>query len=428
MDKLHRRILSLAVPSIVANITTPLLSLVDTGITGHMGSPIYIGAISVGGVMFNMIYWLFGFLRAGTSGISAQAYGASDTEQQSLALYRSLGVAAILGLVLVLVKIPLLDLLQWIVSADPSTSSLAGTYFSILIFGAPAVLCTFALSGWFLGMQNSRMLMISSMVINVVNIVASLMLVLGAGWKIPGVATGTLVAQWSGLAVGLIMLRRYKLVRMPLSRIFRADELKRFFRVNSDMMLRGICFIALTTWFTKMGASQGAVMLAVNTILLQFFMFFSYMMDGFAFAGEALIGRYVGAGDIEKMKNCVVSLMKWGILMALLFTVVYLMLGKPIINMLTADEEVRHAALDYLPWAVATPLAGMAAFVWDGVFVGATLTRQLVLTMVISVGVFFAVFFLSWHTMGNNGLWLAFILYLISRWVVQTVIYHTRQF
>lgn len=201
MDKLHRRILSLAVPSIVANITTPLLSLVDTGITGHMGSPIYIGAISVGGVMFNMIYWLFGFLRAGTSGISAQAYGASDTEQQSLALYRSLGVAAILGLVLVLVKIPLLDLLQWIVSADPSTSSLAGTYFSILIFGAPAVLCTFALSGWFLGMQNSRMLMISSMVINVVNIVASLMLVLGAGWKIPGVATGTLVAQWSGLAV-----------------------------------------------------------------------------------------------------------------------------------------------------------------------------------------------------------------------------------
>ncbi len=206
---MNRKILALAVPSIVANVTTPLLGLIDTAIVGHMGDAAYIGAIAVGGVMFNMLYWLFSFLRAGTSGLSAQAYGASDRDESALVLYRSLLVALCAGVGMVLLQWPVLWLLRAFVDPDPVTGALASDYFAILIYGAPAVLGTYALSGWFLGMQNSRMLMVTSIVINLSNIAVSLLLVYGLGWKIPGVAVGTLVAQWLGFFTGLWLLRRY---------------------------------------------------------------------------------------------------------------------------------------------------------------------------------------------------------------------------
>ena len=420
---MNRRILGLAVPSVVANVTTPLLGLVDTAITGHMGSAVYIGAISVGGVMFNMIYWLFSFLRAGTSGLAAQAWGAADKDEQALVLYRSLAVALGAGVAMVLLQWPVLWLLRWFVDPDPVTGSLAGRYFSILIYGAPAVLGTYALSGWFLGMQNSRMLMVSSIVVNLVNIAVSLGLVYGAGWQIEGVATGSLVAQWCGFGVGLWLLRRYGISRAGWGIVLRGGELRRFFRVNLDVMLRTVCLMAVTLWFTKTGASQGAVILAVNTLLMQLFLLFSYMMDGFAFAAEALVGRYVGAKQPQELKRCVRGVMWWGAGMAALFTLVYILGGEAFLGVLTVDMAVIAASKEYWLWAVTVPFAGFASFAWDGVFIGATLSRELLLSMAGAMAVFFVLELTLFPVMGNHALWLAFIVYLMMRGALQTWLY-----
>lgn len=422
---MNRKILSLAIPSIVANITTPLLGLVDTAIVGHMGSAVYIGAIAVGGVMFNMLYWLFGFLRGGTSGLAAQAYGADDRAACDMVLYRSLSVAGSVGIAMILLQWPLGIVLRMFVDSDPATASLAERYFSILIYGAPAVLGTYALSGWFLGMQNSRMLMITSIVINTVNIGASLLLVYGVGWQIEGVAAGTLIAQWTGFATGLLLLRRYRPHHPALRDILRGSELKRFFRVNFDMMLRTVCLIAVTVWFTRAGASQGAVILAVNTLLMQLFLLFSYMMDGFAYAGEALVGRFVGSRDLPSMRLCVKRLFMWGAVGAALFTSLYFFGGEWFLGILSSDSDVIAASSDYYLWAVSVPFAGFAAFAWDGVFIGATLTRQLLLSMAGAMACFFIIYLTLFHSMGNHALWLAFICYLFMRGALQTwMFYH----
>lgn len=428
---MNRRILGLAVPSIVANITTPLLGLVDTAIAGHMGghgsglsSAFYIGAIAVGGVMFNMLYWLFGFLRGGTSGLAAQAYGSQNRAEQSLVLYRSLLIAVGVGVVMILLQWPLRLLLRWIVDADAATDELANRYFTILIYGAPAVLATYTLSGWFLGMQNSRMMMIVSIVINITNIIVSLGLVYGLGWQIAGIATGTLVAQWSGVAVALFLLHRYHVERPRWADVVSGRSLARFFRVNIEMMLRTVCLITVTVWFTKWGARQGAVILAVNTLLMQLFLLFSYFMDGFAFAGEALVGRFVGEGDGAKLRRCVKSLMLWGMAMSLIFTAIYFFEGEEFLRLLSADSNVIAASADYYIWAAAVPFAGFAAFVWDGVFIGATLTRQLLESMAAAMAIFFIVLFIFYPSMGNHALWLAFIIYLAMRGILQTLLYN----
>lgn len=420
LNNINRQILALAVPSIVANITTPLLGLVDTAVVGHMGSAAYIAAIAVGGVMFNMLYWLFGFLRGGTSGLAAQAYGAGNEAELSLVLYRSLAVACGVGVLMVLFQVPLLWLLKWFVCPDPITDVLAEEYFSILIYGAPAVLGTYALSGWFLGRQNSKMLMVTSIVINVSNIAVSLLLVYVAGWQISGVATGTLVAQWLGFVVGLWLLASYKIGQPKWNEVFCSEKLRRFFRVNFHMMLRTVCLIAVTVWFTKQGARQGAVILAVNTLLMQLFLLFSYMMDGFAFAGEAMAGKFVGAADHRGLHLCVKGLFGWGLVMAMLFTLLYILGGEAFLELLSGDADVIEASSAYYLWAVAVPFAGFAAFAWDGVFIGATLTRELLLSMMAAMGVFFVLFFSLFESMHNHALWLAFVAYLFVRGAVQT--------
>lgn len=422
---MNKRILALAIPSVVANVTTPLLGLVDAAITGHMGSAVYIGAISVGGIMFNMIYWLFSFLRAGTSGLAAQACGANDRDAQSLVLSRSLLVALGVGLAMVLLQVPLRWLLMWFVGPDHITGSLASRYFSILIYGAPAVLATYAMSGWFLGMQNSRMLMVSSIAVNVTNIVVSLALVYGLGWQIEGVATGSLVAQWIGVAVGVWLLRRYKLKMPRLSAVLHGGGFRRFFKINLDVMLRTVCMIAVTLWFTKTGAAQGPVILAVNTLLMQLFLLFSYMMDGFAFAAEALVGRYTGACDRKNLSQCVKSVMRWGVAMAALFTAVYFFGGEGFLGILTSDSDVIVASRDYWMWAVLVPFAGFASFTWDGVFIGATMSRGLLQSMAGAMVTFFVIELALYPHWGNHALWFAFIAYLVMRGVLQTFIYRS---
>lgn len=419
----NRKILRLAIPSIAANITTPLLALVDTAIVGHMGSELYIAAIAVGGVMFNMLYWLFSFLRGGTSGLSAQACGANDSRASTLVLRRSLIVASGAGILMVLLQQPIFLLLSWFLDAGRETTVLASLYFHILIYGAPAVLGNYAMSGWFLGMQNSKMLLWVSLVINIVNILSSLLLVYGLDMGIAGVATGSLIAQWTGFATGFLFLRRYRLTSTPLADILRWKELKRFFSINLDVMLRTMCMIAVTLWFTRAGSRQGPLILAVNTMLMQLFLLFSYMMDGFAFAGEALVGKFVGAHDISSLRLCVRRLFVWGAIWAAFFTLLYVVGGEEFLGLLSNDSNVIADSREYFIWALTVPFAGFAAFAWDGVFIGATMTRGLLLSMFGAMVTFFITYLFLYPAMGNHALWLAFILYLIMRGILQTLIF-----
>lgn len=420
---MDRRILRLAVPSILANITTPLLALIDTAIAGHLGSERYLAAIAVGGVMFNMLYWFFSFLRAGTSGLSAQACGAGDPSASALVLGRSLLVALTAGALMILFQEGIFKMMVWFLEAKPQVSSLASVYFHLLIWGAPAVLGNYAMAGWFLGMQNSRMMLWVSLIINVVNIVTSLTLVYLLDMGIAGIAAGTLVAQWTGFGAGFLFLKGYRMPRPKWADIFRWNELRRFFSVNVDVMLRTVCLIAVTLWFTRAGSVQGPLILAVNTLLMQLFLLFSYMMDGVAFAGEALVGRYVGARDLQHVHLCVKRLFVWGAAWALLFTLVYFLGGEGILDLLSDDAGVRSAAHEYFVWALTIPLAGFAAFAWDGVYIGATLTRRLLVSMAGACATFFLLYYLLVPVMHNHGLWLAFIAYLAMRGILQTLLF-----
>lgn len=420
---INKEIFNLAIPSIVTNITTPLLGLVDVAIVGHMGAATYIGAIAVGGSMFNMLYWLFGFLRMGSSGMTAQAYGARDRQAQSRILEQALLAALIAGAVMIALRHPICGALLRFMDVDPSTRELARTYFSILIWGAPAVLGNYAMCGWLLGMQNSRATMWISIIINVSNIAVSCTLVYALNFNIPGVAIGSLSAQWLGFFTAVaIALSRYKIVPCPLKEIFELNGLKRFFNVNVDIFLRTVCLVTVTIWFTRTGARQGEEMLAVNALLMQFFTLFSFFMDGFAFSGEALAGKYIGANDRPHLAESVKKLCGWGLLLAIAFTGIYAAGGDILLRLLSDDMKVVNHAHEYLHWVMTIPVVGFLAFTWDGIFIGATATRDMLLSMLAATATFFIMYFLLFKSIGNDGLWIAFLSYLLMRSLALSVI------
>ncbi len=388
-NSLDRQILGLALPAIVANITTPLLSLVDVAIVGHLGSAVYVGAIAVGGSIFSMLYWLFGFLRFGTSGLTAQALGRGSARQTSLLLQRSLLIALGFGIILITAHYPLGHAALSFMDTDADTAGKAWLYFSILIYGAPASLATFALTGWFVGMQDTRTPMWISLLVNVVNITASLILVYAMDYDLAGVAYGTLLAQWTGFIVSAATCAiHYKVRPQPLSELLHVSELKTFFKVNTDIFLRTVCLIAVTVWFTRTGAGLGPVMLAVNTLLMQFFILFSYIMDGFAFAGEAICGKSYGASDSHSLNRQIHRLLQWGLALATVFTAGYALGGQYLIALLTNDSGVIETAEKYRLWAAGIPLAGFMAFTWDGVLTGVTRTRLMLGTMSAASAIF----------------------------------------
>ena len=417
-----REILHLAVPAIISNITVPLLSLADSAIVGHMGAATYIAAIAVGGSMFNMVYWLLGFLRMGTSGLTAQAYGASDRSSAEDILYRGLGVAAVTSVILIVLSPLIADAMLLFMTADASTSAMARTYFQIVILGAPAVLGTYVLSGWFLGMQNSRAPMWIAIVTNITNMAVSLTLVFALHMEIVGVACGTVSAQWLGLVIGLIIVRmKYQPRRIALRRVIDRKALRRFFSVNSDIFLRTLCLVAVSLWFTRAGSRQGTDMLAANALLMQLFLLFSYFMDGFAFAAEALSGKYLGRADRAGLLSTIKTVFRWGAYVSVGFTILYAVAGDWILALLTDNTDVIDAAGRFLPWAVSVPLAGLAAFAWDGVYIGLTRTRAMLRSMIVSMAVFFAGYALLTPWLGNHGLWLSFIAYLLIRGLILTL-------
>ena len=424
-NSLDRQILGLALPAIVANITTPLLSLVDVAIVGHLGSAVYVGAIAVGGSIFSMLYWLFGFLRFGTSGLTAQALGRGSARQTSLLLQRSLLIALGFGIILITAPYPLGHAALSFMDTDADTAGKAWLYFSILIYGAPASLATFALTGWFVGMQDTRTPMWISLLVNVVNITASLILVYAMDYDLAGVAYGTLLAQWAGFIVSAATCAiHYKVRPQPLSELLHVSELKTFFKVNTDIFLRTVCLIAVTVWFTRTGAGLGPVMLAVNTLLMQFFILFSYIMDGFAFAGEAICGKSYGASDSHSLNRQIHRLLQWGLALATVFTAGYALGGQYLITLLTNDSGVIETAEKYRLWAAGIPLAGFMAFTWDGVLTGVTRTRLMLGTMSAASAIFFILYLLLFPAIGNHGLWTAFLAYLFTRGCLQHIFYY----
>ena len=422
---LNKKVLALAVPSIVSNITVPLLGLCDVVVMGHVGGARHIGAIAVGAMIFNVMYWLFGFLRMGTSGLTAQALGARQLQVAATMLRRGLLVALSVGLLIVLLQWPLRALMFFLMQLTPEVAPLCTSYYNICVWGAPAMLGLYVLMGWLIGMQNTRIPMLLAIGQNVVNIGLSLLLVIGFGMEIQGVALGTMVAQWSTFLVGIALILRYygRLLRRHRSRWSELRRgLARFFSINLDIFLRTVCLVAVNLYFTSAGAMQGAEILAANTLLLQFFMFFSYVMDGFAFAGEALAGRYLGARNQSMLKRTVRHIFGWGVLVASLFTLVYYSCGSAVLRLLTTDADVVHTATRYLWWAVAVPFAGMAAFVWDGIFIGMLKTRGMLLSCLVAALAFFLIYWWMFPVMQNHALWLAFMIYLLTRGLVQTFI------
>lgn len=424
MKSIDRQILDIALPSIVSNITVPLLGLVDVTIVGHLGSPTYIGAIAVGGLLFNIIYWLFAFLRMGTSGMTSQAYGRHDSLEMMRLLVRSVGLGMLAAIILVALQKPIMDGAFFFVRPTGEVRELATIYFSICIWGAPAMLGLYGLTGWYIGMQNSRIPMLVAVTQNVVNIVASLSFVYFGKMKVEGVALGTLVAQWSGFAMGIVLWWIYygRLRRYGLRGVWNRSAMSRFFRINRDIFLRTLCLVAVTVFFTSAGASQGEIVLAVNTLLMQLFTLFSYIMDGFAYAGEAICGRYIGEQRQPAFRKTVYRLFAWGAFMACLFTAAYALGGNAFLRLLTDEQEVIEAAGAYFCWALAIPVVGMAAFVWDGVFIGATATRGMLVAMAVAMLCFFIIYYALWGSLGNHALWMAFVVYLLMRGAVQTLL------
>lgn len=420
---MNKRILGLAVPSIISNITVPLLGLVDVSIVGHLGSATYIGAIAVGGMLFSMIYWIFGFLRMGTSGLTAQAYGRRDLAEVILSFVRSVGIAFGLGLLLILLQYPILKVAFMLIDATPAIKELASLYFRICIWGAPAVLGLYSFAGWFVGIQNSRFPMYIAITQNVVNIAASLFFVFVWNRGVAGVAMGTLVAQYAGLLMASLLWYGYYRRLWPKlnwKMLTDYEAMRSFFILNRDIFFRTLCLVAVTTYFTSRGAEQGDVILAVNTLLMQLFTLYSYIMDGFAYAGEALTGRYVGAHNRADLERMIRALFAWGIGLALTFTLLYGIGGSSFLGLLTNEREVLNASSDYFYWVLAIPLAGMAAFLWDGIYIGATASRQMLYSMLVASASFFLLQGLLQQQMGNHALWMAFIVYLFLRGLVQT--------
>lgn len=418
--QLMRSIAAIAVPAVVTNITTPLLALSDVAILGHAGSAVLLAGIAVGGTMFNMLYWLFGFLRMGTSGLTAQAAGARcDT---STVLYQALIVAVGVGVAMIALQNVLCAAILGMIDADAMAAALAERYFRICVWGAPATLGTLALTGWCVGIQNARLPMYTSIFVNVLNIALSVWLVFGESLGIKGVAYGTLLAQWAGFMLALaLIIRRYRPTRVKLERL--CYGVGRFFRVNVDIMLRTVCLIAVTVWFTRTGATQGDVMLAVNVVLMQFFTLFSYFMDGLANAAEAIVGNCRGAGNRILENRSVRYLLCAGVIVAVVFTALYAGAGEWALSLLSDDADVVCAAREYTAWVVSVPLMAFMAFTWDGVYIGLAATRRMLLSMFLATGVYFAVYYLAFPHLGNHGLWLAFVCYLLTRGVALGIMY-----
>lgn len=415
---MNKQILRLALPNIITNITVPLLGMVDIAIVGHIGNASHIGAIAIGTMIFNLIYWNFGFLRMGTSGFTAQAYGANNLDEALRIMIRGIAIALSAALLLILLQYPIAQVCRHVVKSSPDVMRLALTYFYVRIWAAPATLGLYVFKGWFIGMQNSKLPMWIAIILNIINIVFSLLFVIVWKMGIIGVAFGTVLAQYSGLVMAIVLwFKKYGYLRsrINIKGSLKLAEMRQFFKVNGDIFLRTLCLVAVFSFIPAISASMGDSILAANTLLMQLFTLFSYIMDGFAYAGESLVGRYIGAKDKQMLRKSVQYLLRWGIILTGAFTIAYYFWGTDILSILTNDKSVIAEAMNYMLWTILVPITGFSAFLFDGIYIGATASKPMRNIMFLATAGFFAGYYILSPIWGNNGLWISFLIFLSLR-------------
>ncbi len=424
--EIHSRMWRLAAPIIISNISVPMLGAVDTAVVGHLPDARYLGGVAVGALVFTFIYWGFGFLRMGTGGLTAQAFGAEDADEVRACLARAAVIGIPVALILIILQAPIAWVAFTIVEATPEVEALAREYFFTRIWGAPATLMNFALLGWFIGVQNTKAALWHQLTLNGVNIVLDLVFVIGFGWGVAGVAAATAIADVAALAFGLwlaLPIQRRLGGAFVRAKILEAEKIRRTVALNVDIFIRTICLVSAFAYFTAQGSAFGNVVLAANAVLLNFQTFMAHALDGFAHAAEALGGRAIGARDRQAFRDAVRAAMLWGLIVAIAFTLVYLLAGVAIVELLTGIQDVRAAAREYIVWSVVMPLVAVFPFVLDGVFLGATRGRTMRIAMIVSL-VIYVVACLTFVPMwGNHGLWGALLIFMGARGVTLGVRY-----
>jgi MATE family multidrug resistance protein len=420
----NKQILRLAIPFIISNITVPLVSSVDTALMGHLGSTAHLGAIGLGSAIFNFLYWNFAFIRMSTVGMTAQEYGAGNDKEMGLLLGRSLWVALLGAFLLVIFRNQISHLSFLISKGDPDVEEYAMSYFRIRIFAAPATVGLYALTGWFIGLQNAKAPMFIAILVNVVNLGLNFLFVAGMGMKSEGVAYGTLIAQYSGLLLGIfIILKKYKkfLKFIQPKVLLDFTGYGRFFRVNIDVFIRTFAVISVLTWYNFASAEKGTLLLGVNVIFLQLVYAFSYFSDGFANASEALVGKYVGQKDLSKLQRVIKYIFGWGFGIALVFTLLYAFAWRPIMRIYTSDNQVVLEAVNYIGWIIAIPLVSIITFVWDGIYLGATATAEQRNATIIAAALFFIIYLFFDNSLNNHALLLGQLVFFAARGIIQSI-------
>lgn len=414
----HWAVLAIAVPIMISNATTPLVGYADTVVIGRLGSEVLMGAVAIAANIFNYLYWVFGFLRMGTTGLTAQAAGAEDWSEVAAHLGRAVAIAVTLGLTLIVLQAVLGPLAFWLMGASQQVTNAAWDYFTIRIWSAPAALTNFALLGWFIGLGRADIAFALQLILNLTNIALAVLLVLVFGWGVPGVGLAILVAEVVAAVIGLVLaaLRLSARGAAPeLSRILNAVQIKRTFALNADIMIRTFCLLFAFAFFTSQGARAGDLTLAVNALLFSMAMIATYLLDGFAFAAETLVGQAIGARDRKRFREAVTLTTIWAAIAAVTLAALTLVAGHLMIDFAATNTDVRDTARVFLTWAALLPLVGVWCFQLDGIYIGATQSAEMRNMMIVSLVVYLASAAALVPALGNHGLWLALFVFFIVR-------------
>lgn len=413
----HRRVLAIALPIVLSNATVPILGAVDTGVVGQLGEAAPIGAVGLGAIILSAVYWIFGFLRMGTVGLAAQALGAGDRAEVAALLSRALLIGGAAGLALILLQVPLFWAAFQVAPASAEVEALARDYMGLRIWSAPAAIASYGITGWLIAQERTRAVLAIQLWMNGLNIVLDLVFVLGLGWGVPGVALATFLAEWSGLALGLWFCRGVFAGTgwRDRAQVFNLARLRHMASVNTDILIRSALLEAIFVSFLFFASGFGDVTLAANQVLLQFLMITAYAMDGFAFAAEALVGQALGAGRRDRLRHSAVVTGFWGLVVVWVLALAFALAGGAIIDLMATAPEVRAAARGFLPWMIAAPPLGWAAWMLDGIFIGATRTRDMRNMMLLSFAVYAGAVALLLPAFGNHGLWAALLISFVAR-------------
>ena len=418
---INKDILKLAIPNMISNIIIPMLGMIDIAIAGRIGDDTNIGALSIGVTIFNFIYWNCAFLRMGTSGITAQAYGAGNRKECANMLIRSLWLAGIMAFFLLIFRKPVGNLSLYIMQGSETVQQLAGEYFFARIWAVPASITIFAIQGWFIGMQDAKTPMWVAIISVINNALFSILFVFYFDMGIAGIAWGTVVTQYIGLIVSIILWfikYRHYIQYIDIKESLRFKPVVHFLQINKDIFLRTACVVIVYTFFTAASARFGDTILATNALLMQLFTLFSYMSDGFAYSGEALSGRLVGERNAILLKRYIRYLILWSLVIAVVYVIVYMFAWKEILMIFSPSDDVMNAAGSFIGWIIAVPLVGCVPFMIDGIMIGATKTKLLRNTVFLSTVLFFGSFYLLAQFLGNSALWIAFLIFLFARGVL----------